>query len=226
MVEYNVSEVSIKDLNLSANTIYKFMGYADTVPDKEICTLVESLIEQTAEISKPSFYYKIIDCQINKTNIEVDDIVFNTERTITSLMRKSEKVAIFVATAGRDFQQLLEQTMSEGDMLSSFILDAIGSSLAEAVGDYMEIHLEDVIGNTLHTNRFSPGYCAWNIREQKELFSLLPNDVCGIELGESFLMYPIKSISGIIGIGKNVATNKYGCSICKNKNCYLRQSSN
>ena len=42
-----------------------------------------------------------------------------------------------------------------------------------------------------HTNRFSPGYCGWHVNEQKLLFSLLPDNVCGITLNSSALMYPI-----------------------------------
>jgi len=32
-------------------------------------------------------------------------------------------------------------------------------------------------------------------------------------------MDPIKSVSGIIGIGENVRFNPYTCNLCDNKNC-------
>jgi len=52
------------------------------------------------------------------------------------------------------------------------------------------------------TNRYSPGYCGWDVTEQHKLFQLMPENYCGIKLTPSALMDPVKSISGIIGIGK------------------------
>jgi cobalamin-dependent methionine synthase I len=72
------------------------------------------------------------------------------------------------------------------------------------------------------TNRYSPGYCDWDITEQKKLFGLLPAVFCGISLTESMLMKPIKSISGIIGIGKEVSFKRYSCNYCKDNHCLYR----
>jgi hypothetical protein len=74
------------------------------------------------------------------------------------------------------------------------------------------------------TNRYSPGYCGWDVAEQHKLFRLVPGNFCGIRLTESALMDPIKSISGIIGIGENVKFNKYTCNLCDFKNCRYRNS--
>jgi hypothetical protein len=41
------------------------------------------------------------------------------------------------------------------------------------------------------------------VAEQHKLFSLLPPGICGITLSDSALMHPIKSVSGITGIGKH-----------------------
>ncbi|MHB8579979.1 MAG: vitamin B12 dependent-methionine synthase activation domain-containing protein [Ignavibacteriaceae bacterium] len=72
------------------------------------------------------------------------------------------------------------------------------------------------------TNRYSPGYCNWNVSEQHLFFSLLPQNFCGITLTESSLMLPVKSISGIIGIGSNVKYSKYFCDKCGVKDCTYR----
>jgi hypothetical protein len=74
------------------------------------------------------------------------------------------------------------------------------------------------------TNRYSPGYCGWNVSEQHKLFSLLEDNYCGISLNESALMQPIKSVSGIIGIGEKVRFNKYTCNLCDQQNCLYRNS--
>lgn len=104
-----------------------------------------------------------------------------------------------------------------------FIWDILGSCIAEATGDIMEKFVETELPGIPHTNRFSPGYCEWHVNEQKLLFSLLPDNVCGITLNSSALMYPIKSISGVIGSGLHVDTRKYGCQFCELDNCYKKR---
>ena len=74
------------------------------------------------------------------------------------------------------------------------------------------------------TNRYSPGYCGWNVSEQKNIFQLIPEKFCGIELTDSCVMVPMKSVSGIIGIGKEVRYNPYTCNLCKMENCFYRNS--
>ncbi|MCK5694244.1 MAG: methionine synthase, partial [Bacteroidales bacterium] len=76
------------------------------------------------------------------------------------------------------------------------------------------------------TNRYSPGYCSWNVEEQQKLFSLFPKGTCGISLSESSLMSPVKSISGIIGIGAEVKYREYTCEICPMLNCQFRKVGN
>ena len=72
------------------------------------------------------------------------------------------------------------------------------------------------------TNRYSPGYCGWDVAQQKELFSLFTSVFDFVRLGDSCLMNPIKSVSGIIGIGKDVKYNNYTCRICDSHNCLYK----
>ena len=73
------------------------------------------------------------------------------------------------------------------------------------------------------TNRYSPGYCGWQVAEQHKLFQLIPDNYCGIRLTESALMDPVKSVSGIIGIGENVKINPYTCRMCDMPDCVYRK---
>ena len=95
--------------------------------------------------------------------------------------------------------------------------------LAEKAGDRMERLLEKELGGERHTNRLSPGYCGWHLTGQKTLFRLMGGSPCGISLSDVCLMTPIKSISGIIGIGPEVDEKKYGCQYCELETCYKRK---
>lgn len=115
--------------------------------------------------------------------------------------------------------------MKEGDLLRGYVYDVVGSEIVEAAADKMQDELE----KTMHasgkgiTNRYSPGYCGWDVIEQQKLFRLMPDNYCGITLSESSLMYPFKSVSGFIGAGKNVKRLPYACHLCDMEDCIYRR---
>ena len=74
------------------------------------------------------------------------------------------------------------------------------------------------------TNRYSPGYCHWDVADQRKLFSLFPSAPCGVTLTSSLLMNPVKSISGVIGIGKSVGYRDYPCALCLSNHCIYRKT--
>ena len=125
------------------------------------------------------------------------------ERSSPTACRGADRFCLFVATAGREFEDFRRTCKESGDCVREFIADAVGSVLAEACVAQVEQRL-DLEAATPHTYPYSPGYCGWRVTEQKLLFGLLPEHPCGIELTESSLMYPIKSVSGVIGIGEAV----------------------
>ena len=74
------------------------------------------------------------------------------------------------------------------------------------------------------SNSYSPGYCGWHVTQQKFLFSLLPEQPCGVRLSESSLMSPIKSVSGVIAVGERIVKRKYGCELCGKADCYKNRN--
>ncbi|HLP74716.1 MAG TPA: vitamin B12 dependent-methionine synthase activation domain-containing protein, partial [Bacteroidales bacterium] len=109
--------------------------------------------------------------------------------------------------------------------LTGYIFDVAGSEIVEAATDLLQEDLRksaEKEGLKI-TNRYSPGYCGWDVAEQHKLFTLLPGNYCGIKLTPSALMDPVKSVSGIIGIGKSVRNNPYTCKMCDMKDCIYRR---
>ncbi|GHT03803.1 hypothetical protein FACS189440_11690 [Bacteroidia bacterium] len=113
--------------------------------------------------------------------------------------------------------------LAENDPLKGFIADILGGVVVEAAIDKIQQELGNKMKqNVLNiTNRYSPGYCGWQTVEQHKLFAILP-DTLGIRLTESALMQPVKSVSGIIGIGADVKFNPYTCRICEATQCVYR----
>jgi hypothetical protein len=155
---------------------------------------------------------------------------FHPGKIILSQLKGSEALCWFVATLGQEFEHFQHRLMQEGDMVRVYLASELGSMLVERVADRMEEVLqEQLTPKGLHrTNRYSPGYCGWKVSEQPLLFELFrPRGTgytseaapapCGIRLTDSCLMVPIKSVSGVIGIGHDVRRRDYICGLCELK---------
>lgn len=171
--------------------------------------------------------YRIIsEIQLTEENhsLQAEGVLFNVGNQVYKYLHNAGKAAFFVCTAGAKVSNRSKKLMTEGFMLEGYICDVVGSTIVEKAMDIIQQKLTTEMNeeglNT--TNRYSPGYCEWNVQEQHKLFSLFPENFCGIKLSETAVMEPVKSISGAIGIGEEVSYNAYVCHACTSVNCLYR----
>lgn len=219
--------LTFKDLSIDSSEYFRQMGFGESRPDETTCSLTKHLEKEIESFLRPAFSFFVTDgsLELNNYTLSAGGREMRIGKTIALQLRKSQRFSFFTATAGKEFEEFQHRIAEEGDILKIFVADSIGSVIAEAVADRMELELENLISSysLRHTNRFSPGYCGWDVSSQHDLFSLFPVEKpCGITLSESALMNPIKSVSGVIGIGKDVRKLDYSCGICENKNCFRR----
>ena len=203
------------DLLIALANVYEQMGYHDAEPDAETQRETLAIIDEVRAWLRPQFCYSVMR-QLP---------AFDMGHIIERQLRGSEAYALFVCTSGMAFYQYQQQLMAAGDMVRVYIADALGSVIAEHCADRMEQHLQESIDKLHwhHTNRFSPGYCGWHVSGQQQLFPLLDGHTCGVTLTASSLMLPIKSVSGIIGLGPGVRHLDYTCGLCNFEKCYKRR---
>ncbi|MDZ7315019.1 MAG: 5-methyltetrahydrofolate--homocysteine methyltransferase [candidate division KSB1 bacterium] len=166
-----------------------------------------------------------IDLSSDYKRCRVAEVEFDIGRIIGAQLRRSTSVAVFICTIGPEMERLAAEKMRCGDYLAGYAVDLVASEAVETAMDKIQAYLEaeqKSLGLNI-TNRYSPGYCGWKVDEQHKLFSLLPKGFCGISLNDSALMTPIKSVSGIIGIGKEVKRLDYACRFCDMKDCIYRR---
>lgn len=216
--------LSFYDLHLSPHEVYVQMGYGDILPDSRVASEVAEIMEKTGKVARPRFCYHVTSgrLQIHPCLLYLDNITMQVGRIISRQLSGSESIALFVATAGKEYDQWRKQ---EKDPVRTFICDAVGSVMVERCADLMENALQDSIDKLgwHHTNRFSPGYCGWDVADQQLLFPLLGESPCGVTLTEGQMMVPVKSVSGIIGLGPTVKKHPYPCAFCNNLKCFKRK---
>jgi len=221
-------QFNFSDLKLNVPHIERVIGYNDGESHESISELISELLKETSENCNLSAEYRIFTVvRFNEMekSVEINNIKFQINKIIHRQLKKSDSIAVFLCTAGEETGARSRKAMKDGDMLTGYILDLIGSEIAEAAADLMQERLQEAMtaSDWNITNRFSPGYCGWDVAEQHKLFQLMPDNFCGIKLNASALMDPEKSVSGFIGIGRNVKRHPYTCHLCDMKECIYRK---
>jgi hypothetical protein len=220
-------KINFKDLIVSKNEIVSTLGYIDGMIPQHFEEIIDDILSQLPKYCEIQAGYRLLDIkksQERNDGLYVGGKFFKVQKIVASQLRNSEKAALFICTIGSAMETWAKKLSAEGDTALGYIVDTIASVTEEQTTDVLHDH----IGNQMRmqglniTNRYSPGYCDWSVSEQHLLFSFLPENFCGITLTESALMVPIKSVSGIIGIGKTVKRTDYTCDICGMKDCTYR----
>lgn len=218
----------LSDLNLNITQIESFMGYKDGESHETVTELLSGILAEAEEICDIRAEYHIwpvASFNDSDKSLSLDHHTFNIGRIIYGQMKRSGSVALFLCTAGREIGSKSRKEMREGDLLKGYLYDVVGSGIVEAAADLMQESLEASVADEKRriTNRYSPGYCGWDVAEQHKLFRLIPYNFCGIRLTPSALMDPVKSVSGFIGIGEKVKRLPYTCNLCDMKDCIYRR---
>ncbi len=218
-----------KDIEPEKDIVFKEIGYFSNknIPEK-IQNLYEKSIKIFRENSNPVGIYS----EISKKEFVK---VFSGERNnagktpIEQIYPKADYLTLFAVTLGKKVSEKIQELFQKNDFALGHFLDCIASlaadkavrKLEKLATENTEIHREKII-----TLAYSPGYCGWHISGQKKLFEYLHPEKIGITLNDSFLMIPLKSVSGVLISGKReihkFENNFIFCSLCKTKGCLER----
>jgi hypothetical protein len=220
-------KIDFKNLIVRKNEIISALGYADGAIPTHFEEMIDDILFRLPEYCEIQAGYRLLDVkkpEDRKDGLFVGNKFFKLQKIVTSQLRNSEKAALFACTIGRAMETWAKKLSSEGDAALSYLVDTVASVTEEQAVDVLHDHIEKQM--EMHglkvTNRYSPGYCDWSVSEQHLLFSFFPVHFCGITLTESALMVPIKSVSGIIGVGTSVKRVDYTCDTCGMKDCTYR----
>jgi hypothetical protein len=223
----DIFTISYHELTIPEKHIGMVLGYPDGQMPDHIRDIYEETERSAANLCTIQGGYRLFKPDVftlSKDSVEIAEKRLNIGRIIAKQLKHSDFAAVFACTIGPNLEKWSKELMAEGDAVKGYITDAVGSETVELAMDKIETILaENMQSRGLKiTNRFSPGYCGWPTTDQHTLFSLLPKEFCGITLTSSALMLPIKSVSGIIGIGIHSKRMQYPCKICDMTDCIRR----
>ena len=224
-----IIEISAEDAQPHMDSILKNLGIPseNSMPEnvKQLLKKAKEIfLEQSepvclfAEISIPEFETVYYGEGQNEKITPVDQI-----------FKKADNLALFTLTIGEKISSEIERLFQTNDYALGSVLDAVASAGTDKTADCMESHYFKLLEKRGEVKpkagiaRYSPGYCGWHMSGQKKLFEFLhPQDI-GIELLHSYLMKPLKSISGVMVVGNrkiHIFKDTYPfCSKCKTHSC-------
>jgi hypothetical protein len=217
-------EFSFEELDVRQDVLERMMGFTPgEVPEPFPELITDALAAAPGLFDIKAGYTRTGSFGLSALNKEllIGNKLFFPGKTVTSELIHSVEIALFVATAGAEVTHRCRELNESGETLTGYVLDTLGSLVAEKAAEKLADIIEmDVLVHGWHISvAFSPGYCDWNVAEQQLLFAFFPRNFCGITLSPSCLMNPVKSVSGIIGIGPSLSREFNKCKRCGDPNC-------
>jgi hypothetical protein len=158
----------------------------------------------------------------------------NEPRTpLEAIAPRAEHLALFAVTLGSKVSREITRLSDAREHALAVILDAAASETADRAADCLQDRYTQSLAERGRLKegtrilRYSPGYCGWHLSGQKALFAALGPDVMGIQVrSDSYLMDPLKSISGIFVAGPSEIhrfRNDFPfCADCRDQSCRAR----
>lgn len=212
------------------NIVYTKSYFSPPVNKKEILRYagvgessseLERLIDECLEKVLPKLVYKVCFCEL-----PIKDFDMCSSQDLEKNLADCSSVVLFCATIGIEIDRLIWRYSSVSP-IKSLMFQAIGTERIESLCDLFNNEIKEekkAVGK--HTRpRFSAGYGDFPIEAQKDIIRVLDTSrKIGVNLNESLLMSPSKSVTAIIGISdKKICEDKNKCELCKKENCEYRR---
>jgi hypothetical protein len=181
---------------------------------------VSKLVAEALAMARPKVLYKLAFIQAKgDESITADGFTF-TSRVLRVNLDTLHRFFAFVGTAGRELEAWAD---SKQDVLAHFYADAINEAVLHAAMTTFAAQLTERF-QLASTAVMNPGSLTdWPLREQRPLFALLGDvrSAIGVELTDSLLMVPRKSVSGILFVAEETFAS---CQLCPRHDCPNRRA--
>lgn len=173
--------------------------------DDEAAGEVRALIDECISEVLPVLTYKVCYRHVPvgwKDGLPVLPFEIFGSRNLAHSLEGCNEGVMFAATVGVGMDRLI-QKYERISPSKALIMQALGAERVEALCDTFnaDITAEAAARGLMTKPRFSPGYGDLPLKVQKEFTALLDcAHLIGINLNESMLMSPSKSVTAIIGM--------------------------
>jgi len=222
----------IKDikLNIDEEEVLRYQGYNRKRvknPNQNILQITKKEINRGYNLFKPRGIYSLIKiigfASEGRVNLE-NELSFRFAKSIIDQLKGVGYFLIGVVTIGDLLEKKVSELFSQGEYPRALALDTVGTVAVEDFSRRVrKLARQEIKERGFKTSRhFSPGYGGWEVSQQEILFKSIPADNIGVRLTKGCMMLPQKSLSWIIGTGKEMIISSEednNCGNCQSKCC-------
>lgn len=182
----------------------------------------DQLVRCASEVARPrALYRRAVVEDVAGDSVLISGHTFESS-ILPRLFRRGDVVFPYIATCGYELEEL---DVSAYDMLASWWRACIETEALHCAMQALENEVQQHNGQAAlsSVNPGSGNVDVWPIEQQASLFSLVGDTAhtIGVELTESYLMRPSKSLSGILFASEHSYCN---CNSCTRQNCPDRRA--
>jgi len=208
------------------NELRSRTGWKGIAPDAKLFDALVALLEEITPVVEPRGMIGVVDAELFGDEVRMPserrtfhganivkffaaaakanpDDEYDVEVSVAAPY--AMQIAVYCVTMGAECEHRAREAGERKDAYRALLLDAIGSSVADTIALDLTIKVEREKrlrgADGAVARKLSVGYGDWPLEEQREIFAILdPKRHIGVELNESCLMIPEKSVSGLIGM--------------------------
>ena len=229
MIETETIQIGIDQLQVSAREVGRYAGGSRYHLDDKLKALAEEMLERAKQFVKPVFTYAVHPVESNHHNkgprlTNGGYVEFPEEEKDPQIVA----LAPVVCTLGPGLEDETHRLMKDGELLTALFLDAVGVAHIELLSHGARQHVKKKVAERgLFTGcPFGPGYHGMPLDSQSQLFEYVDAKRIGVQLNDSGVMLPMKSISFWLRITRDkkaAEDHGYKCRNCDMENCLYRK---
>lgn len=212
----------------TAGAVLREQGFADPLDASErVRGLLSGALALYGETARPVTLIKDVGPEEFRA-VLMGEGRNDPETLVEGIYPRAKALALFALTLGTRISERIEALFDSDEFPLGAMLDAVASLAADRAVEACEARFEDRSGGGGDDAilGYSPGYCGWHISGQRALFRRLRPGTIGIDLNETFLMTPLKSVTGVLISGPReihrVRTGHDYCRYCRTRSCEQR----
>ena len=201
--------------------VYRYMMIKGEV-SPEVRNLVEEIMPKVLASLDCKLVYARVPVIIQGREVQLGELKAVSKDLAKNLCQIDEAI-VFLATIGNGYELLKKGLLVKGADYG-LCADAIGTAAVEALCDKFCNEIIPEITGFYSNPRFSPGYGDLALDFQVSFLDFLQSkEAVGVNLNDTLLMTPQKSVSAITGLTANNKTHINNCSSCQNIDCEFKR---
>lgn len=182
--------------------------------------MLKPLVDEALKVAVPKAVYRVAYIDDKGDDYIVADGTRFDSRVLRVNIGEAHRVIVYVVTCG---QEIEKWSLTKDDILESYWADNIKEAVLYRAAEYFDKFIRESLALE-KTAVMNPGSLAdWPVTQQKDLFGMLGNvkEQIGVELTDSCLMIPFKTVSGLMF---PTGSGFQSCQLCPRKSCVNRRA--